>query len=176
MTKFIYLQLFMLISILSIIYILLINYTHPIFTLILIMIYSMIICIMMSHWSNNFLYSIMLFLIIISGMLIMFLYFSSLISNNPSKFKLNLPLLINFFFNIIIFLLMIKYFFKYPTYNFNETFNILLLNNNLFNNIIHIFSHPHSNITMICILYLMLTLVTIIKICSMKSMTLRKLK
>nr|YP_010872859.1 NADH dehydrogenase subunit 6 [Pheidole pieli]WGV34053.1 NADH dehydrogenase subunit 6 [Pheidole pieli] len=175
MIKFIYIQFFMVITILMILYILMTNYLHPIFILILTMIYSGLICLMMSMWSYNFLYSIMLFLIMISGMLIMFLYFTSLISNNQTKFTINLPLMFSFFFNIFIFLLMMKSNSNYLTYNFNETCMSLLLNNNLFNNISYIYSYPYSNITLICIIYLLLTLFTIIKICSIKMSTLRKL-
>lgn len=174
MTKFIYLKFFIIIIILIILYILITNYIHPIYLLILIIIYRGIICFIMSTWSYNFIYSIILFLIIIRGILIIFLYFSSLISNDQTKFLINIPLLLRFFFNIIILFFIIKYL-NYPIYNFNETLISFQLNNNIFNNIIHIFSHPYRNITIICILYLLITLFTIIKICSIKTSTLRKL-
>nr|YP_010872963.1 NADH dehydrogenase subunit 6 [Pheidole flavigaster]WGV34157.1 NADH dehydrogenase subunit 6 [Pheidole flavigaster] len=175
MTKLIWPQFFLMAFIMLILYILVTNYIHPIFILILIMIYSSIICLILSIWSFNFMYSIMLFLILISGMLIMFLYFTSLISNDQTKFMINLPLMLSFFFNVIIFLFLMKYFFNYPIYNSNETNLSFLMNKNLFCNILHIFYYPYSNITMICILYLLLTLFTIIKICSIKTSTLRKL-
>nr|YP_010872872.1 NADH dehydrogenase subunit 6 [Pheidole smythiesii]WGV34066.1 NADH dehydrogenase subunit 6 [Pheidole smythiesii] len=174
MIKFNYLNFFLITIILSILYMLMTNYMHPIFILILIVIYSKIICFLMSTWSLNFIYSIMLFLIMISGMMIMFLYFTSLISNNQTKFIINIPLMSSFFINIIIIFFMMKYF-NYPNYEYNESLMSFLLNTNLFNNIIHIYSYPYSNITMISILYLLLTLFTIIKICSVKSTTLRKL-
>lgn len=174
MIKFIYFKFFIIIIIFIIIYILITNYIHPIFLLILIIIYRGIICFIISSWSYNFIYSIILFLIIIRGILIIFLYFSRLISNDQTKFTINIPLILRFFINIIIFLYIIKYF-NYPIYNFNEILISPLLNNNIFNNIIHIFSYPYRNITIICILYLLLTLFTIIKICSVKTSTLRKL-
>lgn len=174
MIKFIDLKLFRLIIIFIILYILVINYIHPIYLLILIIIYRGIICFTISSWSYNFIYSIILFLIIIRGILIIFLYFSRLISNDQTKFTINIPLILRFFFNIIIFSLIIKYF-NYPIYNFNEIFILFQINNQIFNNISHIFSFPYRNITIICILYLLLTLFTIIKICSIKTATLRKL-
>lgn len=177
MIKFNYLQFFIIIIIFSILYILIINYLHPIYLLILIIIYRGIICFIISAWSYNYIYSIILFLIIIRGILIIFLYFSRLISNNQTKFSINLPLIIRFLLNITILLFLIIKYFNYPlyNYNFNEIFSSFQLNNNIFNNIIYIFSHPYRNITIICILYLLLTLFTIIKICSIKSSTLRKL-
>lgn len=174
MAKFIYLKFFIITIILIILYIIIINYIHPIYLLILIIIYSIIICLTISTWSYNFIYSIILFLIIIRGILIIFLYFSRLISNDQTKFTINTPLICRFFINIIIFLFITKYF-NYPIYNSNETLILFLSNNNTFNNIIHIFSYPYRNITIICILYLLFTLFTIIKICSIKTATLRKL-
>lgn len=174
MIKFTYLKFLLIIIILLILYILIINSLHPIYILILIIIYRGIICCLISSWSYNFIYSIILFLIIIRGILIIFLYFSRLISNDQTKFTFNIPLILRFFSNIFILLFIIK-FFNYPFSSFNETLISFLLNNNLFNNIIYIFSYPYSNITIICILYLLLTLFTIIKICSIKTSTLRKL-
>lgn len=174
MIKFIYFKFFIIIIILIILYILIINYIHPIYLLILIIIYRRIICLIISAWSYNFIYSIILFLIIIRGILIIFLYFSSLISNDQTKFSINIPLIIRFFFNIFILFFIIKYF-NYPVSNFNEILISFQLNNNIFNNIKHIFSYPYRNITIICILYLLITLFTIIKICSIKTSTLRKL-
>lgn len=174
MIKFIYLKFFFITITLIILYIIVTNNIHPIYLLILIIIYRRIICLLISSWSYNFIYSIILFLIIVSGILIIFLYFSSLISNDQTKFKINIPLILNFFFNIIILFYLIKYF-NYPLYNFNEILISFQINNNTFNNIIHIFSYPYSNITIICIIYLLLTLFTIIKICSIKTSTLRKL-
>lgn len=174
MLKFTYLKFFIIIIILLILYILITNYIHPIYILILIIIYRGIICFTISSWSFNFIYSIILFLIIVRGILIIFLYFSRLISNDQTKFIINTSLLFRFFINIFILSLIINYF-NYPNYNFTETLITFLLNNNLFNNIIHIFSYPYRNITIISILYLLLTLFTIIKICSIKPSTLRKL-
>lgn len=174
MIKFTYLKFFIIIIIFIILYILITNYIHPIYLLILIIVYRGIICFSISAWSYNFIYSIILFLIIISGILIIFLYFSSLISNHQTKFIINIPLILRFLINSFIFLFIIKYF-NFPLYNFNETLISLQINANTFTNITHIFTYPFSNITIICILYLLLTLFTIIKICSIKTSTLRKL-
>lgn len=174
MIKFIYINFFIIIIIFIILYIFITNYIHPIYLLILIIIYRGIICFTISAWSSNFIYSIILFLIIIRGILIIFLYFSRLISNDQTKFSINIPLILRFFFNIFILFYIIKYL-KYTSYNFHEIIISFQLNNNIFNNIIFIFSHPYRNITIICILYLLLTLFTIIKICSIKTSTLRKL-
>lgn len=174
MIKFTYLKFIIIIIIFLILYTLIINYIHPIYILILIIIYGRIICFIISTWSYNFIYSIILFLIIIRGILIIFLYFSSLISNNQTKFTINPTLIFRLTLNIIIFIFIIKYF-NYSIYKFNEILIIFQINYNIFNNIVYIFSYPFRNITIICIIYLLLTLFIIIKICSIKSSALRKL-
>lgn len=175
MIKFTYFQFILIFTSIFILYILIINFLHPIFIVIIIILYRGIICFLISTWSYNFIYSIILFLIIISGILIIFLYFSRLISNEQTKIFLNIPLLLRFLINLLIIIYLTKYF-NYPTYNFNEKFNLFLLNKFIFNNILHIYSYPYSNITIICILYLLITLFTIIKICSKNSSALRKLQ
>lgn len=174
MIKFTHLNFLYIFILIFILFILLINHIHPIFTLILILIYRRIICLLISRWSHNYIYSIILFLILVRGILIIFLYFSRLISNEQTKIYINFPLTISLIINITIIYKFIKYF-NYPLYNFNEKFTLFNLNYNLFNNILHIYSYPYTNITLICILYLLITLLTIIKICSIKTSTLRKL-
>lgn len=134
MVKFIYFKFFILIIIFIILYILITNYIHPIYLLILLIIYRGIICFIISAWSYNFIYSIILFLIIISGILIIFLYFSRLISNDQTKFSLNIPLIFRFLLNIIIFIYIIKDLNLHTIYNFNEILISPQINNNTFNN------------------------------------------
>jgi len=61
-------------------------------------------------------------------------------------------------------------------YIFIETIQINYLNTNLFQNILYIYSYPFNNLTLICIFYLLFTLLIIIKIYSIKNSSLRKLK
>lgn len=174
MTKINYIKILILIVTFLILYFLTINSLHPIFTLILIIAYRRIICSLISIWSDNYIYSIILFLIIVRGILIIFLYFSRLISNEQTKLKFNSPLMLRFFLNII-FISYFIIFTKYHNCTYNEILHLFFTNTHSFNNIIHLYSYPYNNITIICIFYLLLTLFTIIKICSSKTSTLRKL-
>nr|YP_010341298.1 NADH dehydrogenase subunit 6 [Stenamma impar]UNZ99558.1 NADH dehydrogenase subunit 6 [Stenamma impar] len=160
------------------------NYLHPILMIILLITYTLTTCLIMSMWSFNYMYSIITFLMMISGMLIIFLYFASLISNEQFKFNMNIFLLINFIINTnIMFYLLMNWTYLTPSYlsilfyNIinNENLMIYNINLNTFNNIIMIYSYPYNNLTILCIMYLLLTLLAIIKICSYKSMTLRKI-
>jgi len=151
--------------------------SHPIFILIILILYRIITCLIISKWSQNFIYSIILFLIIIRGLLIIFLYFSSLISNEQNNLNFKPLIIVNFIINLIF--LIFFYTTKlntYPIYTSIENIKITYLNINLFQNIIYIYSYPFNNLTLICIFYLLITLLIIIKICSIKNSSLRKLK
>jgi len=151
---------------------------HPIFIVILLVLYRIITCLTIFKWTQNFIYSIIIFLIIISGLLIIFLYFSSLISNEQINLNFKPLITINFILNLIFissYYLIINLC-EYPIHTNMDNLKINYLNINLFQNIAYIYSYPFNNLTLICIFYLLLTLFIIIKICSIKNSSLRKLK
>lgn len=162
---------------LSILYLIINISNHPVIIIIILLIYRSIICLNISLWKSNYILSIFLFLIIIRGLLIIFLYFSSLISNEQFKFKINY-LLILFNINIIFFYFLIKInplnLFIYK-YKFHENSFISSLNKINFNNILNLYEYPLNNLTILSIFYLLISLFSIIKICSLKSTSLRKI-
>lgn len=167
---------------LTILYFILNINNHPIIIIIIILIYSTLICLNISLWKSNYILSIFLFLIIIRGLLIIFLYFSRLISNVKFKLKIKLILKITlpFLINIIISFFLLKsnwlnlYIYKYK---FHENLPILQLNKITFNNILNLYEYPLNNLTALSIFYLLFALFSIIKICSStkSSSSLRKI-
>jgi len=176
--QLILINIFIIIILISIIFFLIINiiHIHPIIIIIILLIYSFIICLNISIWKSNYLYSIILFLIIIRGILIIFLYFSRLISNEQNILKFNKFLFISFNLNLLILCILINnlhtYIFKF---NFIEIKIIPKLNKILFQNILNLYEYPTNNLTIRSIIYLLVSLFTIIKICSLKSISLRKI-
>lgn len=152
-----------------------INHIHPIYIITIIIIYRIVICILLSKHSYNYIFSIILFLIIIRGLLIIFLYFARLISNNQTKFKINIFTIIRILINFIIINILTKKLLNYLWYYSIEINSITYINLPLFQNIFKIYYYPFNNITLICIFYLLITLISIIKICIIKSSSLRKL-
>nr|QNV11843.1 NADH dehydrogenase subunit 6 [Tetramorium caespitum] len=170
----------MLMSCMLIIFLLTIMKIHPIFLTISLLLYSSLICIIMSLWSFNFLYSIMTFLMLISGLLIIFMYFSSLIANEKNKITINFYIMLSLILNYLTMMMNIMFnnfnFFSMP-YNFWESMNIFYnLNSVQFNNMLMIYNYPYMNVTIMCILYLLMSLFIIIKISSIKFGSLRKIK
>lgn len=167
-----------LISCLLIILILSIIYIHPIFLTISLLIYTRLICFIISIWSFNFIYSIITFLIIIRGLLIIFIYFSRLIANEKNKITINIYIVLSLFLNYCFILINIFFNeFKSPIpFNFWESSTILNNFNTIeFKNILIIYNYPFINITIICIIFLLISLFIIIKISSIKFGSLRKI-
>lgn len=167
---------------------------NPVSIIIIILLYRSLICLNISIWKINYILSIFLFLIIIRGLLIIFLYFSRLISNEQSKIKPNLLLfiLIIYIINVISLLYLLNYNISYNLnytsisspnlfifiykYKFHERFTIYQINKSTFNNILNLYEYPTNNLTILSIFYLLFSLFIIIKICSSKSSSLRKIK
>ena len=170
------------ISIIIIIIILIIipknNQSHPILIISIIIIYRILITINISIWKINFLYSIILFLIIIRGLIIIFLYFSRLISNEKINWILSYNITFIIIINIIFFII---YIINKKSYNYNIIFNttdnlsLIEINNKKFQNILNLYNYPFNNLTIICIIFLLIRLFSIIKISSTKSKPLRKI-
>lgn len=150
---------------------------HPTIIIITILLYSCLICLKISIWKSNYIYSIILFLIIIRGLLIIFLYFSRLISNEQISFKFNKFLTYTFILNFLIILSFTHRSFNlFPIkQNFIEIISINIIIKKKFQNILNLYEYPLNNFTIITIIYLLLSLFIIIKICSTKSIPLRKI-
>lgn len=153
---------------------------HPIIIIILIIIFNLFRCLNISIWKLNFIYSIIIFLIIIRGLLIIFIYFSRLISNEQIKINFNFKSLWLLILNILIPLNIIL---TYNQFIFNQ-FNFIMFDSNpiksifinKFINIINIYFYPLNNLTILTILFLLISFFTIIKInSSTHSFSIRKI-
>lgn len=174
---------FFIFNIFLIIFILIINLLNITHLIILIIIYRTIICLKLSIFSSNHIFSFFIFLTIISGLLIIFLYFSSLISNIKNVYNYTWISITSFNLNII-FLLSHKQNLLPPsiTTNFKNIYLLnpdsnLIINFNLplFKNIIYIYKYPFNNFTLFNILFLLISILIIIKICAPYQYSLRKI-
>nr|AYE84596.1 NADH dehydrogenase subunit 6 [Encarsia obtusiclava] len=188
MTKF-YLNLFMYLINLMLIMSLIINsmtlnnkFTHPTFMGCMLIMFSMILSLNLSMYFQNHWFSYIMFLTIISGMMILFMYFISFINNMKMLFKMSS------YFNMILintilmttFSIMMYFMNKnFMWFNFNEIKSIYyLMIKNLMNNYmkINFFYNYNKNFsTMISMIYLFFCLTMIVKICMMNKYSLRKI-
>lgn len=163
-----------------IIFIIINKILHPIIIIILIIIFNLFRCLNISIWKLNFIYSIIIFLIIIRGLLIIFIYFSSLISNEQIKINFNFKSLWLLILNILIPLNIIITYnqfilnqFNFIIFDSNSIKNIFI---NKFINISNLYFYPLNNLTLLTILFLLIAFFTIIKInSSTHSFSIRKI-
>lgn len=150
---------------------------HP---LILISILFTILCIarfIIRIFLNNHIISFLIFLIIIGGIIVIFIYFIRFINNITTSIKFKIIKIIPLKITRIIFLIFYQ-FNRFQNlnwkYKFNETETFkksIFLNNNL--EIFYLFPKNYS--TILSILYLLICLTLIVKICLIKKKTLRKI-
>jgi len=186
MTKFSNIFLLIIFSMLFFItFLILINLFNISSIIILLIIYSLLIFIILSFWSENYIYSIILFLTLIRGLLVIFLYFTRLISNIKNNFYIKPILIITLLSNILLLFIINLSNLTFSLRKFNLIFTnsnilytnfIIHTNKKIFENIFNLYFYPYNNFTFLCILFLLLTIFIVIKICSTKSSSLRKIK
>lgn len=124
-------------------------------------------------FSFIFWFSYSLFLIFIGGILILFIYITSLASNETFKFSLNIKILSFIILTLLLFIIIIFLFFDFKNFLFNNSVvnndNFSLFNwqisinkNNYLLN--KIYNFPINIITILLVNYLFLTLIATVKI------------
>nr|WBK02755.1 NADH dehydrogenase subunit 6 [Negha inflata] len=130
---------------------------HPLIMGFLLIIQTLLISLISGMMNNLFWFSYILFIIMIGGMMILFIYMTSLASNEKFNFSSSF-----FFMNLSILFLMIL--FIMMTYSFS--FNLFNMNNemSIIFNLNKLYNLNSKNITLISIIYLLITLIIVIKI------------
>jgi len=153
------------------------SHIHPVFIIIFILIYNIILCINIINIKINPLYPIIFFIIIIRGLLIIFLYFSRLVSNEKNLNLIYKSITITITINVT----------YLTTSIYKNNLLIPLINSNTYiftPNLNHIsqlsstsliYISPFINVTIICIIFLLICLISVIKTCVPKIKTLRKI-
>nr|ALO64469.1 NADH dehydrogenase subunit 6 [Hylaeus confusus] len=143
------------------------NNFHPLNMMIVLITFTTLILMLNNLNSNMSIYSMMIFISMIGGIMIMFLYFVSLINNykmkinNKEKFLIFSNMLLNLM--IMIYLIMMN----------NPIEEEFLVNNT---NMFMMYIYPYNLLTYMSIMYLLYCLIMIMKMCSMKLKPLRKMK
>nr|YP_010728421.1 NADH dehydrogenase subunit 6 [Stictochironomus akizukii]WEF49649.1 NADH dehydrogenase subunit 6 [Stictochironomus akizukii] len=145
--------------------------THPLSMGLTLMIQTLLIVILSGLLSKTFWFSYSLFLIFLGGMLILFMYMTSIASNEEFKFKINMKmtiLMIMYFTMTIMFLYLLNdkllFFNKISNLETSEIFfyKTLIIENNLMLN--KMYNFPMNMITIMLVNYLFLTLIAVVKI------------
>nr|AFN10598.1 NADH dehydrogenase subunit 6 [Sasakia charonda]BAJ08966.1 NADH dehydrogenase 6 [Sasakia charonda kuriyamaensis] len=143
--------------------------THPFSMGLMILIQTLLLSLLSSMLINTYWFSYILFLIFLGGLLVLFIYVSSIASNELFK----ISIYNKSFFYLFFFILLMSIFFKnnllWMNFSFNDEmtkfFNLFLFFNNEFNiNLSKLYNEQTYLLTLIMIIYLFITLVAVVKI------------
>nr|YP_003331013.1 NADH dehydrogenase subunit 6 [Adelium sp. NCS-2009]ACM45073.1 NADH dehydrogenase subunit 6 [Adelium sp. NCS-2009] len=144
---------------------------HPLSMGLILLIQTTLISLITGNLNYNFWFSYILFLVMVGGMLILFMYMTSIASNE--KFKMNMKVICT----IILPMITIVYLENFVTetsminndMQMNNTNNLVNLSMNKFIN------YPLNMILVFMMIYLLLALVATVKISSLKNGPLRQM-
>nr|QGQ61717.1 NADH dehydrogenase subunit 6 [Carabus smaragdinus] len=152
---------------------------HPLSMGLILLIQTMLISLMSGIFSYTYWFSYILFLVMIGGMLVLFIYMTSLASNEMFNFstKLTTMMLILIMMMISMYLIM-DYMMLNPLFknsNLMEFFNKMMFMKNENNYTLNkIYNMPNNIITLMLMNYLFLTLIAVVKITDNKYGPLRQ--
>nr|YP_009971770.1 NADH dehydrogenase subunit 6 [Cucujus kempi]QNG56480.1 NADH dehydrogenase subunit 6 [Cucujus kempi] len=133
---------------------------HPLSFGLILLIQTILVALISGSISLNFWYSYILFLIMVGGMLVLFIYMTSIASNEKFKFSPKLFLSISLLIPISLFIMFINNLLT-PTY-LNENTNFNNLNFSFSMN--KYMNWPTNMMYFIIIIYLFITLIAVVKI------------
>nr|QVL29275.1 NADH dehydrogenase subunit 6 [Ceratitis bremii] len=145
-----------------------IQMNHPLAMGLILLIQTIQICLLTGLMAKSFWFSYILFLIFLGGMLVLFIYVTSLASNEMFSMSMKLTLISLFIFSFIfiINLLLDKTSFSFFIKN-NETqpiynFNMFSEENSM--NLQKLYNYPTNLLTIMLMNYLLITLIAVVKI------------
>ena len=141
---------------------------HPLAIGLILLIQTFFICLLSGLITKTFWFSYILFLIFLGGILVLFIYVTSLASNEIFNFSIKLFIITIIIFFIIYFFcffidknLLISYFTNHDNENLTLIKNLLIENSLILNKL---YNFPINLITILLIVYLFLTLIAVVKI------------
>nr|AVN67924.1 NADH dehydrogenase subunit 6 [Arenivaga sp. B097] len=148
-----------------------INFTqmkHPLAMNLILLIQTTLICMISGFMSQTFWFSYILFLIFIGGMLVLFIYITSLASNE--MFYLSLKAV-----SLNMLWLPIMLLFLTPNNSWDMNLYNMSMNNEIIYPMLKLYNYPINFITITLALYLFLALIVVVKITNISEGPLRKI-
>nr|ASY98566.1 NADH dehydrogenase subunit 6 [Metallyticus sp. JZ-2017] len=133
---------------------------HPLTMGLILFLQTILICFITGNLSTNFWFSYILILIFLGGMLVLFMYVTSLAPNEMFLYSNKLMLS-----SILLMLLILMTMCLKPKSHFVDTIsNHLCMNFNSNSSLLKLYNQPTNNLTIMLAAYLLLALIAIIKI------------
>uniref|UniRef100_UPI003001692A NADH dehydrogenase subunit 6 n=1 Tax=Tachina sobria TaxID=3118448 RepID=UPI003001692A len=143
------------------------NMKHPLAMGLILLIQTTLISLTLGLMSKTFWFSYILFLVFIGGMLVLFIYVTSLASNEMFSFSIKLMMISM----LIIFIMMTSMYFldktmlmQYKNLEMNSIYNMnsYIMENSLSLN--KLYNYPTNILTILLMNYLLITLIAVVKI------------
>nr|YP_010432115.1 NADH dehydrogenase subunit 6 [Winthemia sumatrana]USW04712.1 NADH dehydrogenase subunit 6 [Winthemia sumatrana] len=143
------------------------NMKHPLAMGLTLLIQTTLICLMSGLMTKTFWFSYMLFLVFLGGMLVLFIYITSLASNEMFSFSIKLMITSMMMFLLMIMILIIMEInlcVKYQNLEIKSIFNLnsYIMENSL--SINKLYNYPTNMLTILLMNYLLITLIAVVKI------------
>nr|YP_010287621.1 NADH dehydrogenase subunit 6 [Orybina regalis]UKT61952.1 NADH dehydrogenase subunit 6 [Orybina regalis] len=143
---------------------------HPLSMGLMILIQTLMICLLTGMLINTYWFSYILFLTFLGGLLVLFIYVSSIASNEMFKISSNMKMMF-FFLLLINFMLSLYYFYNLNYLNItinlemiNSFNNLLFFNNENKINLSKLYNNQTYMMMMMMVIYLFITLIAVVKI------------
>nr|AHA52569.1 NADH dehydrogenase subunit 6 [Pselaphanus sp. QL-2013] len=150
---------------------------NPLFYSLMLLIYSIMIILKLNMFNNNYWYSYILFLIMIGGVLILFMYLTS-VSNNEI-FYINFKYIIIFLMKLFLLFFIMYFMLKFVMINMNifstETLDLMKLNMNIYWLFKYLYMNNFFMLNMFIILYLLMMMIISVMICLKNKMPMRQM-
>nr|WGO58195.1 NADH dehydrogenase subunit 6 [Allacta xizangensis] len=142
---------------------------HPMAMGCLLLMQTIMVSTMSGLMSQTFWFSYMLFLIFMGGMLVLFIYMTSITSNSMFYMSTKMIVMIIPIMSLVMYL-----YTNYMDINNQESMNFMLMNNTTTNSMMKLYNKYTHYITIMMASYLFLSLITIVKITNIFKGPLRK--
>uniref|UniRef100_A0AB39U378 NADH-ubiquinone oxidoreductase chain 6 n=1 Tax=Anomala vitalisi TaxID=3240851 RepID=A0AB39U378_9SCAR len=148
--------------------------THPLSMGMMLLMQTIIMALAMGFFNINFWYSYILFLVMIGGMLVLFIYMTSVASNEKFQFSIKLTIFILIMSIMMLFTIaMVDPYFS----DMNSIYTENLTNYKEYNmSFSKYLTYPNIMIMYMMIIYLLITLIAVVKITQIESGPLRQTK
>nr|AXS65006.1 NADH dehydrogenase subunit 6 [Cucujoidea sp. 31 KM-2017] len=144
---------------------------HPLSLGFTLLVQTILVSLITGTLSNNYWFSYILFLIMIGGMLILFIYMTSISSNKKFKFSINLLIMSMIFFVIFIISLTVDCYYLNFIMNNMNTMNLNYSTNLCMSKFMN---YPNNYILFTLYIYLFITLIAVSKISNISEGPLRQ--
>nr|AML25805.1 NADH dehydrogenase subunit 6 [Elateroidea sp. BMNH 1274768] len=148
--------------------------SHPMSLGLILLIQSLIVALITGFMFSTFWFSYIMFIIMVGGILVLFIYMVSIASNELFKFSNLLFMSMMMFFMSMMMLFILNDKFNLNMYNSTQDINYIYKSLTPMINFTKYLNYPSSTILFFMIIYMFITLVAVVKITDIKQGPLRQ--